>query len=711
MGKAHGAKKSRHIRSRAAHGEFTAKGVFSYSGRGFGFCIPNSEYGCDDVFIPPRDTMGAMTGDRVTVRVRPRGIGSERKYEGEVTSVEYSADSIIGTLRIMNGYAYVIPDQKKYNVIIYVPPKDADVSGAGDNYKVEVVPSGEQKFTRTRSITVRGPHDMPYFDTMGRISSVFGSSISRDANYSAILYSSGIRTEFPDNVLSHAKMSSLEEISPHTRTDLRNKIIFTIDGADAKDLDDAISLEKTESGWTLGVHIADVSHYVRQGTPTEEEAVLRGTSVYFTDKVVPMLPETLSNGACSLNFGEDKYTLSAEISLDKSGQRIGTRIFKSIIKSSVRGVYSEVNSLFEDGENSEFFEKYKTVMPVLNDMHELYGILSKNSALRGTLELDDSEAIIILDESGAPVDIVRRERGDAEKLIEQFMLQANMGVAEVLKSRSLPCLYRTHEKPDREKIKAFAVFIHNLGIDTRGILSADGDISDISPTHLTEKLGEILDDAEARGISSIVSSVLLRSMMKAKYQSVCAPHFGLSADTYCHFTSPIRRYPDLFVHTVITEVLEKSGLSELTSKSDVSEKDVPALVKIASERGETSSECELRAQAAERSIEDLYMALYMKDKIGEVFHTTVCSVIRSGMFVQCENLIEGFVPAAFFAGAKINEDFMTLTYGQKTYTLGTALDVRLADVDISAGKITFEPYIENSHVSDMENKKAHEYFL
>lgn len=671
------------------------EGTFSYSGRGFGFCVPDPEYNLEDVFIPPRKTMGAMTGDRVVVELYPRDGFSSRpgSMEGEVVSVEYKTDSIIGTLHTGQGYSYVTPDAKRFGVNIYIPEKDVDVSGAKNNDKIEVVPSEEEFFTRTRSITVRGPHDMPYFDTVGRISTVFGSSLSRDANYSAILYSAGIRTEFPEPVLRHADEVSKQAISSENRVDLRGKPILTIDSASAKDLDDAVSLERTENGWILGVHIADVSHYVRQGTPTEEEAVLRGTSVYFTDKVVPMLPEALSNDACSLNAGTDKYALSADITLDKNGHRTGTKIYKSILRSTVRGVYSEVNDIFENGEASAFSDKYREVYPMLTDMYELYKLLKANEEKRGVMELEDAEAVIVLDELGKPVDIIRRERGDGEKLIEQFMLQANMGVAETLNALHLPCLYRIHEKPDTEKIRSFAVFAHNVGLDIRGLTRDD--LENMTTTELSDRLMGILNDAKERGIGAIVSSVLLRSMMKAKYVSHCSPHFGLGAEKYCHFTSPIRRYPDLFVHTVITETLERTGLCELTCGAPFENDPVANLTRIAEDRGTSSTDCEIRALGAERDIEDLYMALYMADKIGDVFDVTVSSVIRSGMFVQCENLVEGFVPASYYPACKINEDLMTLTCGREVYSLGSPLKVRLTDVDLSAGKITFEPCRED----------------
>ncbi|MGN1345336.1 MAG: ribonuclease R family protein [Eubacteriales bacterium] len=686
------------------------EGTFSYSGRGFGFCIPDGEL--PDIFLPPRMTMGAMTGDRVTVRVSRRN--DQDRLEGEVVAVEFSCRSILGTLHRRRGYSYVVPDSKRFGVLIYIPETAAEPSAPSDLLKVEVRPYEEEFFTRTRSITVRGPADMPYFDTMGEIAVVFGSALSRDANYAAILSSYGIRTEFPEDVRTHADEAAREPVqtASENRRDLREKRILTIDGAGAKDLDDAISLERDGENWILGVHIADVSHYVRQDSPTEREARERGTSVYFTDKVVPMLPESLSNGACSLNAGTDKYTLTAEITLSPDGRRLGTKIYKSLIRSTVRGVYDEVNALFADGTASECYEKYRAVAPMLADMRELYEILARDSRERGVMELEDSEAVIVLDGSGKPVDVLRRERGDAERLIEQFMLQANYGVAETLHTLGLPCLYRIHEKPDREKMRSFAIFAHNLGLDVRGLLPEaeegrgnrkknrdkrdNGNSTSMEDlAALSAALMRLLDEANERGIGGIVSSVLLRSMMKAKYQAVCAPHFGLGAPVYCHFTSPIRRYPDLFVHTVITTVLEKTGLPYLDASDErcrtANVSCVGALAAAAPERGVSSSDAELRALTAERSIEDLYMALYMADRLGETFRVTVCSVVRSGMFVQCDNLIEGFLPAVCYPGAVVNDEFMTLTAGGVVYTLGTRLNAVLSDVDIATGRITFEP--------------------
>ncbi len=706
--------------------------IFSYSGRGFGFAEPvcPNEDGrtTEDIFIPPHSTMGAMTGDRVFVTVKQRS-GSrfgDARVEGEVTAIaEPNCRSVVGTLHVNEGFAWVTPDISRLNVAIFVPIKDCNTLDVGDNTKVEVVPDGAPVFNRAMSIHVdprkAAMADLPYFDTKGRISQVFGDAGTREANYAAILHESGIRTEFPEKVLSEAEESSKEALTAEGRHDLRDRIIFTIDGAGAKDLDDAISIEETENGYILGVHIADVSHYVPYGSAVEREAEARGTSVYFTDKVIPMLPQCLSNGSCSLNAGEDKYALSAEITLDKNGERLGTRIFKSMIRSTVRGVYSEVNDLFEKGRDSEFFEKYSKVYDSLTLMQGLYEILREKGYDRGVLELEDSEAVILLDENGFPCDIVRRERGDGERLIEQFMLQANMGVAETMANYDLPCLYRIHEEPSGEKMQDFAVFAHNVGLHTHNLTgavkAADGKKGSgekeiekskekvgLSPQArlLSEKLMMILGEAEEKGIADIVSSVLLRSMMKAKYSPKNTGHFGLGADMYSHFTSPIRRYPDYFVHSVITSVLAEGNGDALVFRNG----EMPSAEKLdradrfrkdAADRAEMANDCEMRAVTAERAIEDLYKALYMSDKVGERFEAVVCSVMRFGVFVRLPNLIEGLVPAALFDRADVNEEMHTIHvavggYG-KTYTLGSPMEVELIESDVSTGKITFKPVL------------------
>jgi len=676
---------------------------FSYSGRGFGFAVPVlPDSGVEeDIFISAKSTLGAMTGDLVRVQLIRRG-GRHKgdSPEGEVLSIlEPAVDAITGTLVITDVYAAVKPDNEKLRILAYVPLEDCAMLGLGDNTKVEIVPEGEPFFTRRHSITIhrRGwEQEIPYFDTRGRIATVFGDAATREANYAAILHASGIRTSFPAYVEKAANEAASQPLTETGRRDLRDQLIFTIDGADAKDLDDAVSIDRTEDGgYILGVHIADVSHYVPYETCVEKEARLRGTSVYFTDKVVPMLPKSLSNDACSLNADTDKYALSCEIRLDKEGNRLATAVYKSILRSKVRGVYTEVNDLFDKGDKSPYSEKYREVYESLCTMRELYGILKKRGEDRGVMELADAEAVILLDDTGFPVEITRRQRGEGEKLIEQFMLQANMAVAELLRAKNLPCLYRTHEEPDKEKLNAFILYAHNLGLPTFGLPDKER-----TGSALSDALMGILAEAGKRNIGDIVSSVLLRSMMKAKYISQPRGHFGLGAKTYCHFTSPIRRYPDLFVHSVLTAVLPYTPEGVLTEEITLPEEAMPRMLEAAAaERGILSTECEIAAQTAERKIEDLYMALYMSDKIGQIFDVTVCSVLKFGMFVQCDNLVEGMIPVPFFPDAFVNENYCTLRAGGTVYTLGTRMQARLVEADPSTGRITFAPITRNDRES------------
>lgn len=503
-----------------------------------------------------------------------------------------------------------------------------------------------------------------------RITRVYGAADSRRANYEQILVSSGIETEFSDEVTAAAEQSASRPLSAEGREDLRDTLILTIDGADAKDLDDAVSLEVTEDGYVLGVHIADVSHYVRGGDPIDREAMRRGTSVYFTDKVVPMLPRCLSNGVCSLNAGEDKYALSAHITLDRECRLKGVEFKKSIIRSSVRGVYSEVNDLFERGAESEFYAKYEQVYPMLLDMHELYKKREQIAYERGYVELESAEAQIILDADGEPVEIVRRERGDAERLIEQFMLLANEAAALYMSARHLPCVYRIHETPDEEKLENFLRLCHNHAIDTTAL--RHGDISAFSYSH-------ILHQARERGIADIISDAMLRSFMKARYSEIRSQHFGLALDHYAHFTSPIRRYPDLSVHRILSVYLERG------------EEAAARYASFARESAFKSSECELRALTAERAITDLYKTLYMKRREGEQFDARIISVQSFGFFCVLENTCEGFVPVSSLDGYyTYSEELGTLTSRRESFSVGEQVRIRVRYADVSRHKTEFE---------------------
>ena len=638
--------------------EILLKCRFSDSGRGFGFAEILDEDGREDIFIAPDDTMGAMTGDTVLVHKFRRGEpGFTRGNEGQVTKIlERGNTEIIGTLYMQGIHGMVHPDNEKLHTEIAVRGTDLAEAKPGDKVAVRITDYGKRR---------RGEFVIP---PEGFITAVFGRADTKEANYAAILHKNGVPTHFTDEVIWEAEDMAARPITAEGRRDLRELPTLTIDGADAKDLDDAISLEKLPDGWRLYVHIADVSEYVKEGGEVDREAYARGTSVYFVDKVVPMLPVALSNGSCSLNGGVDRWALTAIIDLDGAGNPRGYDFAKSLIRSDVRGVYTEVNDLFERGRDSAFAGKYAPVLDMLFDMQTLYGILRHAANVRGQLNLESVEAKILLDEKGIAVDIVPRERGEAEMMIEQFMLAANVAAATWLTERGLPCLYRIHEDPLPEKIRAFAEFAHNMDLDVSGVKEG------VSP----RRLGQLLAEASEQGIAEVVSGVMLRSLAKAKYHEKPGGHYGLALPLYCHFTSPIRRYPDLFVHRAISHALDNT-------------KRRPAHP---AESARVSSEAEVRAVTAERQIEDLYMAQYCCAHVGEEFEGTISSVCSFGVFVRTAKLFEGLIPVeALFSRrdtAVYNEKSMTLKAGSRIYRLGDSIRVRVTRAEVATGRIDME---------------------
>ena len=633
-------------------------GSFSASARG-GFGFVTTDEG--DYFIPPKFINGAYHGDEVVVK----RLDYLSKYygkgnEAEIVEVrERKIKDVVGTLTVYsNGrrpLAYVTPENERIHFKIKINPKTLE---AGDGEKVvcrvTAYPKNEGELA------------------MGEILECLGKADSLEGNYRAILHANGISTSFRDNTLAEAKEVSGEPIDLTGREDLRDELVFTIDGADAKDLDDAISLKRDGENYVLGVHIADVSNYVRPNSYLDKEAIERGTSVYFTDKVVPMLPKELSNGICSLNGGVDRLTLSCFVTVDKSGTIIGTEIKKSVINSKMRGVYSELNDILENGENSEFYPKYRHIVANFYEMMELYHILKAKSERKGAMELESDETKIILDENGHPQEIIKRERGESERLIEQFMLAANEAVATYLFNASVPCVYRVHEEPDREKINAFSLFARNLGINTSPLNTKN--------TITPNQLSKVLKSAEEKGYLSIASSVLLRALMKAKYSSVQKPHFGLNTEYYCHFTSPIRRYPDLSVHRILKSFLDGELDSQTTEKYE----------RFANLSAELSSENEIKAVHAEREIDQLYKCIYMQDQIDMELDAVICSVTSFGFFAKTENLCEGLVSIDDLGnGFYFDKDNYTLSRGKTTYRLGAKVKVRVDSVDIALRQINF----------------------
>ena len=634
--------------------DISARGIYSGSRSDFGFVALES--GGDDIFIPSGRSGGAIDGDFVEISYHKfKNSFGEEKTEGRVLRIiEQGRSTVIGTLDedvIRHGrrcmrFLYVIPDDTK--IMLRPRVRDSFCAKVGD--KVEV-------------LLRRDGSSHPECDVVR----IFGESESKDANYDAILAECGIVTEFSDEELRQAKEASAEPVTPDGRCDRRSDVIFTMDGEGAKDLDDAVSLRRLPGGkWRLGVHIADVSHYVTERTPLDRCVMARGTSVYFTDKVVPMLPESLSNGACSLNSGEDKYTLSAIIDLDGEGNITDTRLERSVIRSRVRGVYSEVNLLLSDNAPSEVKKKYTEVAPTLKKMEELYNALLEKSRIRGSIEFDSDEAEIVLGENGEPKEIVKRERGIAERMIEQFMLTANEAVATLLTKRGIPCVYRVHEAPPSEGFEAFLGYLRSLGFNTSDI-PREG----VTPSHLAK----ILEEAEEKGVLSAVSYTMLRAMAKAKYSEEHSSHFGLGIEFYCHFTSPIRRLSDLATHRIINRVIFENKKAEHYAS-------------YARRAAAAATEGELRAVNAERRIEDLYKVIYMSEHIGEIFPATVNSITSFGMFCTLDNTCEGLVPISEMPGLfTFDETNLTMRSRTKVYRIADELKIRVEEANITRGKL------------------------
>ena len=516
--------------------EVLVTGVFSEAKGGYGFVAVEGKE--RDIFISEGATLGAIEGDLVEIVYHEyKTRYGEEKTEGRVTKiVEYGRKTLIGTVAVNSSARrrrrsyteekILIPDDTK----ISIRPLLVGAEDVREGDKVEARLDRKNRYS-PEAVVIRN----------------FGNTYSKEANYEAILAECEITTDFSKEELCEAEFFASVPLSDEGRVVRDKDIIFTIDGEDAKDLDDAISLKKIKGGiWQLGVHIADVSHYIKERGHLDRAVMARGTSVYFTDKVVPMLPPVLSNGVCSLNVGEDKYAISAIINLSPDGEILSLRLEPSVIRSRVRGVYSEVNSIFDDSATAEIKNKYKAVTPTLMKMHELYLILQNRSRVRGALELETAEAKILLNDDGEPVDIVRRDRGDAEKMIEQFMLTANEAVATKLHTEGVPCVFRVHENPPEDKLSEFINYAHNLGFDTRALSKEGADAKAYSA---------LLAEATERGIGAQVSYSMLRAMSKARYSETKASHFGLCIDSYCHFTSPIRRLSDLATHRIIHRVL------------------------------------------------------------------------------------------------------------------------------------------------------------
>ena len=621
--------------------------------KNFGFARPDS--GGDDIFIHGSALQGALVGDRIIVGDIRK---DDRGPSGRVRRiVEHKPAQTTGTVSITDEGIEFIPDNAiRYNLRM----RERDLNGAKNGDKV--MASLEQDY--------RG--DWAY----ASVKKVFGSGRTARVCADAIVEQYGIPHVFPQEVLDEAERVGNEPISDEEyakRLDLRGEPIFTIDSKDAKDLDDAISVKRTDFGYTLGVHIADVSHYVKEGSAIDEEAINRGTSVYFADRVIPMLPEVLSNGACSLNAGTDKLAFSALIELDKEGHITKYDFKKTIINSKVRGVYSEVNEILDGTASEEILNKYAPVMESLMSAKELADILKANSAARGTMELDSGESKFILDENGICIDIMPRVSGEAEQLIEQMMVTANIAAAKFSLDHKLPFLYRVHGTPDPKRVEELVTLLQLVGVPCKEI---------VKPNPETQDFAAILDRVRGLPCETLVSQRLLRTMEKARYSTEETGHFGLALSDYSHYTSPIRRYPDTSIHRVLSAFVEGMPAEEVRRR----------YAQFCETSATESSRNEIRALIAERDAEDCYMAEYMSQHIGEHFEGTVSGVTMRGVFVRLENSVEGFVSLDAFEGEDfVYDGLITQRSPKRELTIGTPLPIIVASAYVATGKVDFVP--------------------
>jgi ribonuclease R len=625
--------------------------------RGFGFAI--MENGKDDIFIPPECLNGAMSQDKILVKVRkvPR---EGKRPEGEVVKVLSRANSrIVGTFEKSKYFGFVIPDDKKISGDIFIPKSEFNGAIEGCKVVAEIINwADNRRSAEGKVVEILGLCGEPGLDIL---------SIARAYN---------IEDKFPDEVSEQVKKipQTVEKNEIEKRRDLRELKTVTIDGEDAKDLDDAVTIEKLPNGnYLLGVHIADVSHYVTEGSPLDLDAVKKGTSVYLIDRVIPMLPKELSNGICSLNAGVDRLAFSIMMEINQSGNVVNHEIFKSVIKVNERMTYTDVAKILLE-HDQELIEKYSNHITDFNLMLELCNILKKKRHNRGSIDFDFPEVKILLDKNGRPIAVKKYEITIANQIIEEFMLVCNETAAERMFWANAPFVYRVHEKPDQEKIDTFNEFLHGLGYKIKGV-------AQLHP----KSLQEVIEKIKGKNEEKIISTLMLRSLQQARYSHKNQGHFGLAAEYYCHFTSPIRRYPDLFIHRVINEMLESNFVLE--------EKRLQYLLKQAEESAKISTEREKNAEQAEREVDDLKKVEFMAERVGEVFEGNISSVTSFGFFVGLENTIEGLVRID-----SIDDDFYNFDpkhyhlIGERTkriFKIGDTVNVKLVKADIMAKKLDF----------------------
>lgn len=630
-------------------GCFTAETV--RLARSFGFIRDEND---TEYFVPGKFLKGSMPGDKVLAKPIPSRTGSP---EAEVVSVlEESPNCMLsGTIIAEETSGLCLLPDTMTSMPLHIDYKESVPYAVGDKVLAQLTSRGKRHMEHRVKITLN-----------------FGSADSAENCMAAKILAQGVPVEFPEDVLREAKKVSgvgVTEFDAQAREDLRGEVIFTIDGASSKDLDDAVSVRRTASGWELGVHIADVSHYVRANSRLDGEAFARGTSIYYADKVIPMLPKALSNGICSLNEGVDRLAFSAILQISGEGDLLDARFCKSVIRSCVRGVYSECNAILDGSADAEMLEKYAPVRESLTELDRLAAVLEHRRDMRGAPELESTETAVLLDENGVCIGLAARERGRSECIIEACMLAANEAAARLAREAEIPLVYRVHESPSPERIGTLKEMLRRLGQEVPVFAEAQpGDIR------------KILEQARGEVYFPVVNSLTLRSMAKAKYSPEPLGHFGLALKDYAHFTSPIRRYPDLVVHRILSDLLEGGSKDWMQRR----------YAKFAENASAHSSDMEVRAVSIERDADDCYAAEYMRAHIGEEFHGIITSVTDFGVYVTLDNLAEGLLhindlPEGSY---EIEEGWYirdSLTGAE--YRLGSELQVICTKADVSTGHI------------------------
>ena len=583
-------------------------GKYRKNAKGFGFVkIEEQE---DEIYISKENSLNALNGDQVLIEI----IEEENKIkraEGKIVKIlKHEKDTLVGTFQNNKNFGFVVPDDKNFGTDIYISKKN--FGKARNNHKVLVK-------------IIKYPEKNKKAE--GKIIEVLGNVNEAGVDMLSIIKEHNLPSTFPEPVVDEAKKygDKIDEKDIPNRVDLRGKIIFTIDGEDAKDLDDAVSVEKLENGnYRLNVHIADVSYYVKENSLLDKEALIRGTSIYMLGRVIPMLPRELSNGICSLNAGEDRFTLSCSMEINKEGKVLSSEIYKAVICVTERMNYKDVQKIL-DGEDEAVLKRYEPYIKNFKLMEELAKILKQRRLKDGYLNLDIPETKIELDLEGKPISIGKYETSFANEIIEQFMLTANETIAEKFYWLEAPFIYRVHEEPDMDKVRELNKFLYNYGLKIK-----------YSGDHVYPKeFAKVLEEIKGKEAERVISTLILRTLKLARYEDENKGHFGIASKYYCHFTSPIRRYPDLFIHRIISKYLEENYLIEQAEYNKYKEE--------AKDRSKKSSEREKVATEVEREADKMKMAEYMEGRVGEEYEGIVSSIAQFGMFVELENTVEGLI--------------------------------------------------------------------